>query len=100
RGEDPDPPREDLRLSVLAGILSGKVRTHVHCYRADEILMMLRVSQRFGFQIATLQHVLEGYKVAREMAELGVAGSTFADWWAYKVEAYDAIPQNAALLDE
>ena len=100
RGEDVDPPRRDVRLEVLAGILSGDVQVHSHCYRADEILMLLRASEQFGFKIATLQHVLEGYKVAKEMADLGVAGSTFGDWWAYKIEAYDAIPQNAALLDE
>ncbi|MBK7642399.1 MAG: amidohydrolase family protein [Planctomycetes bacterium] len=100
RGENPAPPRRDLRLDTLAGILKGEVRVHSHCYRADEIVMLLRVAQRFGFQIATLQHVLEGYKVAQELAEAGVGGSTFSDWWAYKIEAYDAIPQNAALMDE
>ena len=99
-GEDPDPPRKDVRLEVLSGILKHEVLVHSHCYRADEILMLLRASQRFGFQIATLQHVLEGYKVAKEMADLGVGGSTFGDWWAYKIEAYDAIPQNAALMEE
>jgi imidazolonepropionase-like amidohydrolase len=98
RGEDPDPPRKDLRLEALAGVLSHTILVHSHCYRADEILMLLRASQRFGFKIATLQHVLEGYKVAKEMADLGVGGSTFGDWWAYKVEAC-AIPQNAALMD-
>jgi hypothetical protein len=76
------------------------VLVHSHCYRADEILMLIRASQQFGFQIATLQHVLEGYKVAREMAEAKVGGSTFGDWWAYKIEAYDGIPQNAALMDQ
>jgi len=100
RGEDPPPPRRDIRLDVLVGILDGSVRVHSHCYRADEILMLIRASQHFGFQIATLQHVLEGYKVAHEMAEANVGGSTFGDWWAYKVEAYDAIPQNAALMTE
>ena len=100
RGQDPAPPRRDLRLDVLAGILEGEVRVHSHCYRADEILMLIRVSQMFGFQIRTLQHVLEGYKVAHEMAEAGVGGSTFSDWWAYKVEAYDAVPHNAAMMHE
>jgi imidazolonepropionase-like amidohydrolase len=100
RGEDPPPPRRDIRLDVLAGILAGNVRVHSHCYRADEILMLLRISQQYGFTIRTLQHVLEGYKVAGEMAQAGVGGSTFSDWWAYKMEAYDAIPQNAALMEE
>ena len=100
RGEDPAPPRRDLRLEVLADILEGDVTVHSHCYRADEILMLLRTAEHFGFQIGTLQHVLEGYKIAAEIAAHGAGPSTFADWWAYKVEAYDAIPQNAALMDE
>ncbi len=100
RGDDPAPPRRDLRLEVLLGILEGEVRVHSHCYRADEILMLLRMAESFGFRVQTLQHVLEGYKVAAEIARHGAGTSTFSDWWAYKQEAYDAIPQNAALLVE
>ncbi len=100
RGEEPTPPRRDIRLDVLVGILDGSVRVHSHCYRADEILMLLRIAEHYGFRIQTLQHVLEGYKVAHEIAEHGAGTSTFSDWWGYKLEAYDAIPQNAALLDE
>ncbi|HGY92167.1 MAG TPA: amidohydrolase, partial [Planctomycetes bacterium] len=100
RGEDPVPPRRDIRLDVLVGIMHGDVLVNSHCYRADEILMLLRTAERFGFRIQVLQHVLEGYKVAYEIAEHGAGTSTFSDWWAYKQEAYDAIPQNAALLDE
>ena len=100
RGEDPVPPRRDVRLDVLVGILDGAVQVHSHCYRADEILMLLRVGERFGFRIQTLQHVLEGYKVASEIAAHGAMTSTFSDWFGYKLEAYDAIPENAALLDE
>ena len=100
QGLDPAPPRRDIRLETLVGILDGEVKVHSHCYRADEILMLIRASEAFGIHIATLQHVLEGYKVAHEMAASGVAGSTFSDWWAYKVEAYDAIPQNASLMAE
>jgi imidazolonepropionase-like amidohydrolase len=100
RGEDAPPPRRDVRLEVLRGILEGDVRVHSHCYRADEILMLLRTAESFGFRVQTLQHVLEGYKVASEIARHGAGTSTFSDWWGYKVEAYDAIPQNAALLDE
>jgi imidazolonepropionase-like amidohydrolase len=99
RGEDPAPPRPDLRLQALVDVLEGEILVHSHCYRADGILMLLRCAERHGFEIATLQHVLEGYKVAWEMAEAGVGGSTFADWWGYKVEAYDAIPENAALME-
>ncbi|MFT5059213.1 MAG: imidazolonepropionase-like amidohydrolase [Planctomycetota bacterium] len=100
RGEQPSPPRRDLRLDALVGVLDGSIHVHSHCYRGDEILMLIRASQAIGFQIATLQHVLDGYKVAHEMAEAGVGGSTFSDWWSYKIEAYDAIPHNAALMHE
>jgi imidazolonepropionase-like amidohydrolase len=94
------PPRVDLRLEALAAILDGKIRIHSHCYRSDEILMLLRTAQKYGVRVQSLQHVLEGYKVAAEIAAHGASASTFSDWWAYKVEAYDAIPFNAALLTE
>jgi imidazolonepropionase-like amidohydrolase len=94
------PPRRDLRLDPLVEVLEGKRYVHSHCYRADEILMLLRVSNEFGFKVRTLQHVLEGYKVAKEMAAYGVGGSTFSDWWSYKLEAYDAIPYNLALMTQ
>jgi imidazolonepropionase-like amidohydrolase len=98
RHEDAVPPRRDLRLEPLVEVLEGKRYVHAHCYRADEILMLLRVADDYGFKIRTLQHVLEGYKVAREIAEHGTGASTFSDWWAYKAEAYDAIPYNAAIM--
>src|SRR5438094_3202318 len=80
--------------------MEGKRYVHSHCYREDEILMLLRVAKEFGFRVRTFQHVLEGYKVADELAAAGVGASTFSDWWAYKVEAYDAIPYNAALMTQ
>jgi imidazolonepropionase-like amidohydrolase len=92
------PPRRDLRLDPLVEVLEGKRYVHAHCYREDEILMLLRVAKEFGFKVRTLQHVLEGYKVADEIAASGAGASTFSDWWAYKVEAYEAIPYNAALM--
>ena len=92
------PPRRDLRLEPLVEVLEGKRYVHSHCYREDEILMLLRVAKEFGFKVRTFQHVLEGYKVADEIAASGAGASTFSDWWAYKVEAYDAIPYNAALM--
>jgi imidazolonepropionase-like amidohydrolase len=98
RGEQAISPRRDLKLEPLVEVLEGKRLVHAHCYRADEILMLLRVADEFGFRIRTLQHVLEGYKVAKEIAEHGAGASTFSDWWAYKLEAYDAIPYNAAVM--
>ncbi|HVK13225.1 MAG TPA: amidohydrolase family protein [Gemmataceae bacterium] len=93
-------PRRDLRLEALADILKGDIQIHCHCYRADEILMLLRVCDRFGVKVKSLQHVLEGYKVAAEIAAHGASVSLFSDWWAYKIEAFDAIPYAAALLHE
>jgi imidazolonepropionase-like amidohydrolase len=93
-------PARDLTLEPLVEILEGRRLVHAHCYRADEILQLLRVAEEFNFKIATLQHVLEGYKVADEIARHGAGASTFSDWWAYKVEAFDAIPYNAALMAE
>jgi len=92
------PPRRDLHLDPLVEVLEGKRYVHSHCYREDEILMLLRVAKEFGFKVRTFQHALEGYKVADELSAAGVGASTFSDWWAYKVEAYDAIPYNAALM--
>jgi imidazolonepropionase-like amidohydrolase len=96
--DKPLAPRKNLRLEVLKDILEGKVQVHAHCYRADEILMLIRVADEFGFKVRTFQHVLEGYKVASEIARHGAGASTFSDWWAYKMEAYDAIPYNAAIM--
>src|SRR5271155_3501452 len=92
------PPRRDLRLEPLVEVLAGKRYVHAHCYREDEILMLLRVAKEFGFKVRTLQHALEGYKVADEIAASGAGASTFSDWWSYKVESYEAIPYNAALM--
>ena len=96
--EPPSMPRRDLQLEPLVEILEGKRLVHSHTYRADETLMLIRLAEEMGFKIATFQHVLEGYKVADEMAKHGVGGSTFSDWWAYKIEAEDAIPHNAAIM--
>jgi imidazolonepropionase-like amidohydrolase len=91
-------PRRDLRLEALGDILHGDLKVHTHSYRADEILMLIRVADDNGFKVNTFQHVLEGYKVADEIAKHGAMASTFADMWAYKVEAYDASSYNMALM--
>jgi imidazolonepropionase-like amidohydrolase len=97
-GQDVLPPRRDLQLEPLVEILEGKRLVHAHSYRADEILMLIRLADEMGFKIATFQHVLEGYKVAKEIAAHGAGASTFSDWWGYKIEAVDAIPYNAAIM--
>lgn len=91
-------PRRDLRLEALTDILHGDLKVHSHSYRSDEILMLIRVADENGFKVNTFQHALEGYKVADEIARHGAMVSTFADNWAYKVEAWDAIPYNMALM--
>jgi len=94
------PPRRDLELEALAEILAGERLVHCHSYRQDEILMLCRVAEEFGFTIGTFQHVLEGYKVAEAIREQALGASAFADWWAYKVEVQDAIPHNGAIMHE
>ena len=97
---DGKPVRRDLRLEAALEILKGERIVHIHSYRQDEILMFVRLAQEFGFTVGTFQHVLEGYKVADQIAEIGAGGSSFSDWWAYKFEVYDAIPHNGALLHD
>lgn len=92
------PPRKDLELDALLEIVNGERWIHCHSYRQDEILALMRTLESFDITIGTFQHILEGYKVAKEMAEHGAMASSFADWWAYKFEVFDAIPFNGALL--
>jgi len=91
------PVRRDLRLEALAEVLAGTRIVHIHSYRQDEILAFVRIAQRMKF-VPVFQHILEGYKVADALADLGAGASTFSDWWAYKMEVVDAIPYNGALM--
>jgi imidazolonepropionase-like amidohydrolase len=93
-------PRRDLELEAIGEIIQGKRWIHCHSYRQDEILTLIRLMESFGVKIGTFQHVLEGYKIADEIANHGAGGSTFADWWAYKFEVYDAIPYNGSLMHD
>lgn len=99
RGEPAIPPRKDILMDTMLDILHGNIDVHAHSYRSDEILMLLNLSDELGFKVRELQHVLEGYKVAKEIAAHGVGGGTFIDWWGYKFEAYDAIPYNVTLME-
>lgn len=90
--------RRDLELDALVEILEGKRHITCHSYVRSEILMLMQLADSLGFKVNTFTHILEGYKVAEEMAKHGAAGSTFSDWWAYKMEVRDAIPYNAAML--
>ena len=98
RGRDVVPPRPDLEMDAIVEVLEGVRKIHSHAYRADEMRMLIDVAESFGVTIGTFQHVLEGYKLARRMAEHGAGGSGFIDWWNFKHEANDAIPYNPALM--
>jgi imidazolonepropionase-like amidohydrolase len=94
------PVRRDLELETIAEILKGERLIHCHSYRQDEVIAFLRVMESFQVRVGTLQHILEGYKVADEIARHGAGASAFSDWWAYKLEVYDAIPHAGSLMRE
>ena len=97
---NPTTTRTDLQMETLLEIINGKRLISCHSYVASEILSTMRVAEKFGFKINVFTHILEGYKVAPEMAKHGVGASTFSDWWGYKYEVKDAIPYNAALMNQ
>lgn len=97
-GRMPLPPRRDLRLEAVAEIARGERLIHIHSYRQDEVLMFIRLAEELKLPVATFQHILEGYKVAPEIAKLGAGASAFADWWAYKFEVLDGIPHAGAMM--
>jgi len=90
----------DLKLETLAGVLRGDVLVQIHCYRADEMAQMIAVADEMGFRIRSFHHALEGYKIRELLAAKQIAVNTWADWWGFKLEAYDGIPENAAMLTE
>ncbi len=94
------PPRVDLELEALAEVLASRRLIHCHSYRQDEIFMLCGLANEYGIKIGTFQHVLEGYKVADAIKQSAIGASSFSDWWAYKFEVYDAIPDNGAILHE
>jgi len=89
----------DLGLETLAGVLKGEILVQNHCYRADEMAVMLDVAKEAGFRIAAFHHAVEAYKIADELASAEVCGALWADWWGFKLEAYDGIRENIALVD-
>jgi len=94
------PGERNLENETLAGVLQGTVLPQIHCYRADDMLSMLQIADEFGFEIRSFHHALEAYKIRDILADRNVASSTWADWWGFKLEAYDGIPFNAAMLTE
>ena len=97
--EEATAPKRDLKLETLAGVLRGDILVHMHCYRADEMMTILDMAEEFGYAVSTFHHGVEAYKIAQELAEEGVCGALWADWWGFKMEAYDGIQENIALVD-
>src|SRR5580700_8264865 len=97
--KDAKPPKRDLRLDTLAAALQGDIIVHMHCYRADEMATVLDMSQEFGYHVAAFHHAVEAYKISDLLAEQGVCAAMWADWWGFKMEAYDGIPENIAFVD-
>ena len=96
----PEPPPFDLKLETLSGVLRGDVLVQIHCYRADEMASLIHVADEMGFAIRSFHHALEAYKIRDVLAARNIAVNTWADWWGFKLEAYDGIPENAALIAE
>ena len=94
-----EAPMRDLRLETLVGVLNGEILVHNHCYRADEMAVMIEISKEFGYSISTFHHAVEAYKVADLLAANNTCAAVWADWWGFKMEAYDGIRENAALVD-
>lgn len=95
----PTPPKRDLKLETLAEVMKGNIRVHMHCYRADEMDTMLDVADEFGFKIVAFHHAVEAYKIADRLAEKGVCAAMWADWWGFKMEAFDGIQENLPMVD-
>lgn len=91
--------KRDLKMDTLAGAINGDILVHIHCYRADEMAIMLDLAKEFGFKIAAFHHAVEAYKIADRLGAEGVCGALWADWWGFKMEAFDGIQENIALVD-
>jgi imidazolonepropionase-like amidohydrolase len=99
KDDDLTQPKRDLRLETLAAVLKGEILVHMHCYRADEMMTVLDMADEFGYRVSAFHHGVEAYKIAGELAENGVCGALWADWWGFKAEAYDGIQENIAIVD-
>ncbi|HWP94228.1 MAG TPA: amidohydrolase [Gammaproteobacteria bacterium] len=99
-GDENQKPERDLQLETLAGVLKGEIIVHNHCYKAEEMVVMMDVAREFGFKIGTFHHAVEAYKVADRLAEHGACAAMWADWWGFKMESYDAIRENIPFVDK
>ena len=98
-GKKPEAPGRNLQLETLVGVLEGRIRVHNHCYRADEMAVMMGIAKEFGYKIAAFHHAVEAYKIADLLAANGICAAMWADWWGFKIEAFDAVRENVAMVD-
>lgn len=97
-GKEPTAPARDLGAETLADVLAGRIKVHIHCYRADEMLLMISLAKELGFEISSFHHAVEAYKIADVLAKEGIGASMWADWWGFKLEAYDGVEENPAIV--
>ena len=97
--KDVRPPKRDLRLETLAGVLSGEILIQHHCYRADEMAIVVDMAREFGYRVSAFHHATEAYKISNLLADNKICAAVWADWWGFKMESYDAIPENMILVD-
>lgn len=100
RADSTKEPDRDLQLETLAGVLDGEILVQNHCYRADEMLQMIDIAREFGYRISSFHHAVEAYKIRDVLAKEGICGSMWADWWGFKIEAFDGIKENIPLMHE
>ncbi|MEO1642102.1 MAG: amidohydrolase [Pseudomonadota bacterium] len=96
--EGGNPPTRDLELDTLMGVLNGEILVHMHCYRADEMALIMDMSQEFGYKVASFHHAVESYKIADKLADYGACSAMWADWWGFKMEAYDGVRENIPMV--
>lgn len=99
-GKTDEKPLRDLRLETLSEVLKGNIRIHNHCYRADEMLQMIALSKEFGYEIASFHHAVESYKIADVLAKENICSALWSDWWGFKLEAFDGIKENIAMVEK
>ena len=95
-----NPPTRDLEMDTLAGVLNGEILVHNHCYRAEEMVVMIDIANEFGYKITAFHHAVEAYKIADLLADNNICGALWADWWGFKHEAYDMVQENIAIVDQ
>lgn len=100
KGKEIEKPKRDLQLETLAEVLRGNIKIHNHCYRAEEMMVMIDIAQEFNYKISTFHHAVEAYKIADKLAENNICAAMWADWWGFKHEAFDSVVENVAMVDK